>query len=386
MTNYVIINDVNEFFKHFILLKRDSQVSKAPNTYVIGFSAMFVHNEILKDNVIQEEKSAKSINSTTKKCMVSVLLLASQNVCLAINLSKIGFVPEVLLDVLKSENWIKYCVGVDTMRGALQNSSHGDLNPYQGAIDLNSLARACGKNLSFLLDGPQWEWIGDLTREHIGKAAQYVTKIYYTAVTLIGDGRDKSANIDQNITVTKSADLVNSIIALREYANNRSSGVTYNLTYEEIPCKDSLNQSSKFCVRCKLTLGGAVYCEDGVGSSKKEAKHTASRLVLDTAMQWDYANTTNSAIDMYDKDYVKELQEYVDQNQEKDLNRVEYIEIEPQDSSPPVFRIRCDISKRGLNKVYTDNILLKTVGNSVVLEVAKQNAAKDMLDKIQRLI
>ena len=138
----------NAIFQTFV---DDSKVYPTSQFHQVGLDCEFISKSNYPESF---ELSKQWTKNQTYEISVCILQLASKNVCLIIDLKKFfGKLPEKLVNILKSENWLKTGVNISTdMKYLVDNFDLGHCN---GIIDISVFANLAGcktPNLKFLFD------------------------------------------------------------------------------------------------------------------------------------------------------------------------------------------------------------------------------------------
>jgi dsRNA-specific ribonuclease len=395
MSHTYVINSIEEFYNSFHLLKKDASIGSTPDVFRIGF--------ISKDNQPDSYNRSKEwVYNTSTKTVACIVQMASDNVCLVINLTKMKHpIPAMLFNVFTSDSWIKMGVGVENDLSIL--SDNYNLGHCGGGIELKNLALVAmfpTPSLATLynrLVGGQvtksksiCDWSKDLTDKHLLYAAKDAVMSYRLGVMILTPSIDtleratddhleamvNGNNLDKHLEIlpveqVDKASGSNWVGELYEYYQRTNAGI---ISYLEVIDKDK-KQPNIFCIKCVFTTSTGEYTENGEGASKKEAKQNSAKNILDTLKAFDeFKVGPKQHIFKPEFDYISRINEYTQERFY--LNSPTYVDIEPLLTTPPKFRIRCEINRLDTNIIY------KTVGDGVTKKEAKYNSAKEMNNKL----
>ena len=291
-----IINSREDFHNYFPLLKETASINTTPNVYSIGFDTEFIS----KANYPDSFKNALSwVNQTPNNIASCVIQLASEKVCLIINLVKMKKpLPKKLIKVIISDSWIKFGVGIEM---DLKNLSlNYNLGHCAGGIELKNMALLGGMNKPSMehlfkifiggyikKDISICDWSKNLTDDELTYAAKDAIISYKLGIILLKPSFDmiKKITIDENIlniniklhtnsdnkhNQNKDVININYIGKLQEYAQKNKLDLPI---YEELDSKIPNN----FIIQCSFS-DEKIY---GNGSSKKKAKYLAAKCMYE---------------------------------------------------------------------------------------------------------
>lgn len=172
-----------QFIEAFPEFKDQARIHKSPDIYMVGLDCEFISKDCHPDSFAKSHKWTLNNESKIAICLIQI---ATQDICLVIDVCKLGpELPLTLLDILQSNSWIKTGVGIDNdMKYIAQNFN---LQQCNGHIDLKTfgiLADCPSPSLKVLfesldlgtldktIDVATRDWSKEKTTEHI-KYASY---------------------------------------------------------------------------------------------------------------------------------------------------------------------------------------------------------------------
>lgn len=292
-----IINDINEFHKYFPVLKSFARTGSKPDTFLIGFDVEFICEANQYESFINADKWVLNKNSKQIACIIQI---ATNSVCMVINLVKIGkTLPNNLIKLIKNSCWIKGGIGVDNDLSVL--SQNYNLGQCEGGIELKNIGLLAGlssPNLEFMYNtligdthkkgSSICDWSKELNEEQLTYAAQdAIMSFHLTSIILEPSIKTikntmSEKNLNSKLTINminmenannnleKDTHYVNYIGKLNEYAQKKSLSLP---SYIEL--KRSLDNNYPFKIECKFKDINTY----GYGNSKKEAKHRSAELL-----------------------------------------------------------------------------------------------------------
>ena len=303
-TTTYIINTFNDFHQYFNHLKDDAMMGDTQKIYVIGLDTEF----ICQDNYPESfEQSINWLeNNTNCKIAMCTLQIASNNVCMVINLTKMGKpLPKKLVTLLTSDSWVKFGIGIENDLRIL--SLNYGLGHCSGSMELKSLALMANHpnpNLEFMYNqfvgghvkktNSIHDWTQDLTDEQISYAARDAIMSYQVGMTVLkptldniqkvvetnisnklqikigNNGHKEDAILSTKIEKSNNA-RINYIGQLNEYLQN----IKLPLPVYEFKADGSTTQKV-FVVKC--TCNGHVTTATGL--NKRDGKNESARLML----------------------------------------------------------------------------------------------------------
>jgi len=220
------IETVEQFVSSFKQFKQDSKLHIKQSIYHIGLDCEY----IAKINYPESFKlSTKWTKKTSYDVATCILQIANEKTCLVIDLTKLGpDLPSHLIEIIKSDNWIKTGVAIGTDITYL--SDNFDLGQCNGAIDVKHFAELAGcatPNLEYLnntlgftpidksIIKSRCDWSQPLTIEHLKYASNDAYASYNLGKRFITDiiGSMKKYFVsDEGIITSSSIKLVASKI------------------------------------------------------------------------------------------------------------------------------------------------------------------------------
>lgn len=140
-----IINNIEEFHLYFKLLKESASIGSNPESFLVGFDIEFIDDCHF---ITSYEKRRYWIRNINIKIVPCIIQLATYDICLVINLVKLGLpLPKKLEKLIVNNCWIKVGVGVE---GDLKYLSDAfNLGHCGGGIEIQNLGLlALAKNNS----------------------------------------------------------------------------------------------------------------------------------------------------------------------------------------------------------------------------------------------
>lgn len=294
--NTYIIELVDDFNKYYTLLESSARFRSNPDIYVVGFDT----ESIGKKNYPQSFEKSKQwiLDNTTCDVAVCKVQIATENICLLIDLCKLGpILPNNLIKIMKSESWIKAGVGISQ---DLQYLSYNyKLGHCNGGFELKTIAQLADiktPNLACIYSlltndytvknkNHTGDWSFPLTDEqeivYAAKDAYMSYKSFmsiaeYIVYKLKNDKISKESFeikvINKNIDIVKSEISINSptseinyVGLLQEYCQKNNKPIPI---YEE--SNGSIN--ADFTIKCLYDSKQTI----GIGRAKKLAKQIAA--------------------------------------------------------------------------------------------------------------
>jgi len=127
LMNTYIINNNEEFAQYYHILKEDASLNTVPNRYVVGFDIEFVS----KDNF-------PKFKDQPHNQILCFIQIATKNVCFVVNIFKFDHLHERLLNIIISDSWIKFGVGIENDLTIISNTFN--LGHCSGGIELVNIA------------------------------------------------------------------------------------------------------------------------------------------------------------------------------------------------------------------------------------------------------
>jgi len=305
MTTTYIINTTKDFGKYFKLLKEDAARGDKQRIYVVGLDTEFICRDNYQDSY--ERSSEWVIDNESLNFVICTVQIASENVCLVINLTKMGLpLPKKLVKLFTSESWLKMGIGIDGDMRIL--SSNYQLGHCSGVVELKSfpvLASHPKPNLEFLYNqfvgghakktDSVHDWALELTDEQIRYAARDAIMSYQLGMAIFEPtvrridevvknetssklsiniiGVDDQDSIMESQEVRKSGILTENYVGtLQEYS--QQNRITLPV-YEVVNIDESVHPKV-FTTSCKFD-GSETF---GSGKSKREAKADSAKEML----------------------------------------------------------------------------------------------------------
>ena len=131
--NTYIINCVEDFNKHFKIFKESAKIGSKPNVFILGFDTESINTKLYNKNIDWV------INVTNNNIATCTIQLASQTMCLIINLVKLKYpLPKQLIKLLTNDCYIKTGIGIEN--DLLNLSNNYNLGHLSGSIELKNIA------------------------------------------------------------------------------------------------------------------------------------------------------------------------------------------------------------------------------------------------------
>lgn len=279
------IDNINQFDLKFNQFKDNSRISTYPSLYHVGLDCEYITQSNYPDSF---EKSREWINKSTTGVAICLIQIANSKECLVIDVTKFNKVlPNGMVEILTSGNWIKTGVGIDLDMHYIQDNFN--LNQCNGHIDMRTHAILSGVNnpsLEFLSgvskpDGiGKRDWSNHITTQNLKYAGSDGFCSYNIGKQFLKVSSNAFSNkktilhtdlITGNISV-KSDTVTNYVGLLQEYLMVK----TINKTLIELPKYTDYEADRKthlFAVECRIKQ----MVGHGVGQNKMTAKQNAAK-------------------------------------------------------------------------------------------------------------
>ena len=335
-----IVNNTDDFHKYYPLLKNTAAIGSTPDIYLVGFDI----ETFSKDNfpqsfnkAIEWLPNANNANNTNINTIVCLIQLASDKVCLIINLVKLkGVLPKKLINIIKNDSWVKVGVGIELDLANISNNYN--LGHCSGGIEVRNLALMAHytkPNLEFMFSqfvgtyvkktSSICDWSQELSQEQLLYAAKdaimslevfkYIIKPSIDNLTKIKNDNDtkikdiltidfQNLNTVQNtiqntikntiqntiqntihndIVDQHNVNTINYVGILNEYAQKHKIKLPL---YEDIMINDmKLHQQHRESFKC--TCKYLDHIIEGVGATKKDAKQNAAKQMYNIYYTYD---------------------------------------------------------------------------------------------------
>jgi dsRNA-specific ribonuclease len=298
--NTYIVENCDEFHKYFNVLKEDARINSVPDRFVIGLDIEFIS----KAN--HPESFAKSlfwVNNNKCDQVVCLIQIATQSECMVINITKMQKdIPKNLINLLVSESWIKYGVGVE---GDLRIiSKNYNLGHCAGGIELSnlaSMAKINNPNLERLYNtligdhvkktSSICDWTTDLNREQLMYAARDAIMSYQLGIEILAPSLEHiintfnessaSSKLELNFINYDDNKIKNNIV--NDQIDNHANEVNFVGKLQEYAQKSKVPLPTYTCIEkdnkqyelvCKFL---DLHISSKSVGSKKGAKHDAAK-------------------------------------------------------------------------------------------------------------
>ncbi len=297
MTTTYLVNSTDDFHKYYPILKEDACRGDSQKVFVVGIDTEFICQDNYPESFL---KSSEWVEDNSCKMVVCVLQIASANVCMVINLVKMGkLMPDKLKKIITSDSWVKLGIGVENDLKIL--SSNYNLGYCGGALELKNIAIMAlhpKPNLEFLYNqfvgghvkktNSVHDWTTDFTGEQIMYAARDAIMSYQLGTSMLEPTLDVIKSkveidtsskleiiIDNQEVDTKKPEVskINHVGRLQEYAQK------LKIPLPEYTCVNSTERNpSEFEVVCKFSTYNDTI---GHGHNKKSAKTHSAKLMME---------------------------------------------------------------------------------------------------------
>lgn len=287
------VDNIAQFELKFPKFKENSKISVYPTFYHVGLDCEYIKKSTYPESFAL---SNKWTNKSTTDIAICLIQIANSKECLVIDITKFNkILPNGLIEVLTSGNWIKTGVGIDLdMHYIFDNFEIGLCN---GHIDMKThaiLSGVCNPSLE-LLNGvskfesvKQYDWSTQITPANIKYAGYNGLYSYNIGKQFLKISANAFSNkktilhtdiINQNMSIDRKC-ITNYIGLLQEYLIKISIDKTFAVlpkyTDYEVDTKTHL-----FAVECKIKKIVGY----GVGQNKMTAKQNAAKDVYNKLIQ-----------------------------------------------------------------------------------------------------
>lgn len=281
------IESADQFTTSFKQFKKESKINDKSSIYLVGFDCEYISKSNYPESF---EKSCRWIKKSSYDTATCIIQLANEKSCLIIDLTKIGpDLPSSLIEIIKSENWIKTGVGVGNDITYL--SDNFDLGQCNGGIDIKHFAELAGcttPNLEHLnntlgfhpidksIIKTKCDWSEPLTVAHLKYAANDAIASYNLGKKFIIDAvgslkqyfvsdEGKASRSSIKLSSGKSQNYVG---MLQEHAQKNKFDVPIYVV--------EVLETNKFKCVCSY-LDKTIECE---GQSKQSAKNVSAKCMV----------------------------------------------------------------------------------------------------------
>lgn len=293
--NTYIINSIQDFNQYFHIFKKSARCVSSNDIFIVGFDIEF----ICKANYPESFSKSYLWNiNTTHETSVCTIQIASESMCLVINLVKMGLpMPNNLIKLLTKTSWIKVGVGVDLDLTYLSNNFN--LGHCGGAIDIKNLALLAkykNPSLEFLFNqlvgshnkktatviNNCCDWSRELNNEQLLYAARDAIMSIKVFNEMIKPSIDNLIKIEQE---TNTDNVLKINFANAHFDNLLSESVNDTINYvgllNEIAQKERKEYPSykEYVLGIKTFKITCHFCNkitEGIANSKKDAKQIAA--------------------------------------------------------------------------------------------------------------
>jgi hypothetical protein len=301
--NTYLVYSVEDFNKYYALLKSSASIGSVPERFFVGFDIEYISK-------CNSPESFKKLKYPITDIAICCIQISSSDVCLVIHVpslfeENIETLPNSLINIIKSDSWIKLGVGIDNDLRLLSESFN--LKHCGGGIELSNLCilggiknpnlissynRFFGTSLTKISHGDDWSQpLSPQNIEYAAKDAYYSYKLGFEllqpSINNIIQVNSKDELHDPIIHVVNSQVLssptqsspikfINYIGKLNEYILKKKE-LSY-IKYIEIGSDKS---GFKFGCQCELTKDQTTLISTGFANNKKDAKHDSAKNMLD---------------------------------------------------------------------------------------------------------
>lgn len=285
MTSTYIVETIDNFNKYYTELKKNAINGYNQKVYTIGLDIEYICQDNYPISFFLSKNWTKDNSNKIAACLLQI---ASKNICLIINLTRIGkYLPNNLIKLLVSDSWIKLGIGIDNDLKIL--SQNYELGHCGGAFELKNIAlmathpRPSLENLYNQFVGGYikksnsvHDWTLELTDEQLNYSARDAIMSYQLGLNILkpsieyinDKAIDDKLNLDIKNKITRLDNNINYIGRLQEYAQKNK----YDLP---IYIEDKNIESKYFVFNCyfddKNTIGKAL--------NKKKARTESAKLM-----------------------------------------------------------------------------------------------------------
>lgn len=294
------IDNITQFDLKFSQFQENSRIAVYPSIYHVGLDCEYITESTYPDSFA---RSNEWIIKSTTGVAICIIQIANAKECLVIDITKFNKVlPNGLIEVLTSGNWIKTGVGIDLDMHYIQDNF--ELGICNGHIDMRTHAILSGVNnpsLEFLsgvskLEGTgKRDWSTPMTTNNLKYAgsdgySSYNIGKQFLKVSVNAFSNKKTIShadvMNGNITVNTN-NITNYVGLLQEYLMKKS----ISRTVFELPKYTDYEADRKthlFAVECRIKSMVGY----GVGQNKMIAKQNAAKDLYNKLIQLNKSEST----------------------------------------------------------------------------------------------
>lgn len=301
MNDYTIsiIENIDQFNKIYTNFYAKS-INMNTGIHIIGLDCEYISKSSHQESFDKADWCIRKGNNP----VVCKLQLACENMCIIIDLCKIGkTLPENLINILKSESWIKCGAGIGCDMDHL--SYQYDLGHCNGSLNISIFCRYFGMlnpnleniyNTLIKKDNFKKEefkgkdWSKEMTVSQIKYASEDAIASYMIGIEFLNHmknslnvtlNKQPEQHIENNETklIEVKVSNENYVGVLLEYIQKKKlKPPTFDFELDI----DKNNNTKKFYCKCQLQLEDSVLnVKSDSFSNKKDAKHDVSKKILE---------------------------------------------------------------------------------------------------------